>query len=258
MSQNPSTLTALHRPGRPLVLVNVWDAGSARIVAATGAPALATASWAVAAAHGYHDGEAIPREVLLATVREITAAVEIPVTVDLEAGFGATPDEVAETIRLAVAAGAAGCNLEDGLTEGALRPAAEQVERLRAAREAAGPRFHLNARTDVWLLPPDTPGAGDVEEALARLRAYAEAGADSVFVPGLALGPDLDRVVAEQPLPVNVMRLSPDEPTTAQYAAAGVSRISCGPGPWRAAMAALTDFAERAISQPGSGRRSRR
>lgn len=248
MSEKSTALTDLHRPGQPLVLVNVWDAGSARTVAATGAPALATASWAVAAAHGYADWEAIPREVLMATVREITTAVEIPVTVDLEAGFGASPDEVAETIRLAVEAGAAGCNLEDGLNEGALRPVAEQAERLRAARAAAGPGFHINARTDVWLVPPDAPGAGDVEEALARLRAYAEAGADSVFVPGLSLGLDLDRVIAEQSLPVNVMRLTPDEPTTAQYAAAGVARISSGPGPWRAVMATLTDFARRAVS----------
>ena len=243
-------LTALHIPGRPLVLVNVWDAGSARAVAATGVPALATASWAVAAAHGYPDGEQLPRETLLATLREITAAVEVPVTVDLEAGYGASAEEVAETVTAAIEAGAAGCNLEDGVDGTRLRPVEDMVDRLRAARaaaEAAGVAFHLNARTDVWLLPADAVGAGDTDEALRRLSAYARAGADSAFVPGLGLGVALDRVVAQQPLPVNVMRGTPDDPPTSALAAAGVARISHGPGAWLHAMASLTAFADAAV-----------
>lgn len=245
------SLTELHVPGNPLVLVNVWDAGSAKTLAATGVPALATASWAVAAAHGYADGEHLPLEVVLATVREIVAVVSVPVTVDLEGGYGQTPEDVAATVRAAIDAGAAGANLEDGIGETQLRPLPDMVARLQAARAAAdasGRPFHLNARTDVWLLPADAPGAGDTTEALKRLRAYGEAGADSVFVPGLGLGPDLARVVSEQPLPVNVMRGSAASPTTAEFAAAGVARISHGPMAWLSAMDALTEFARQAAT----------
>lgn len=245
-----TSFTDLHVPGDPLVLVNVWDAGSARAVAATGAPALATASWSLAAAHGHADGEQVSLAAVLATVREIVAAVEVPLTVDLESGYGATPEEVAATVRAALDAGAAGVNLEDGVDGAGLRSPEDMVARLRAARAAAdgsGRPFHLNARTDVWLLPPDAAGAGDADEALTRLRAYAAAGADSAFVPGLGLGPELARVVAEQPLPVNVMRSGPTSPTTAELAAAGVARITHGPSPWQSAMDALTEFARRAV-----------
>lgn len=243
-----TSITPLHVPGRPLVLVNVWDAGSARAVADTGAPALATASWAVAAAAGHADGEQIGLDHLLGAVRSIVAAVDLPLTVDLERGFGERPEDVAATVTRAIEAGAVGANLEDGLGD-SLRPLPEQLERLQAAREAAtatGAPFHLNARTDVWLLPEGAAGAGDTDEALTRLRAFAEVGADSGFVPGLGLGDDLARVIAEQPLPVNVMRPTAADPTTAALGSAGVARISHGPGPYLAAMQALTTFAEAA------------
>jgi 2-methylisocitrate lyase-like PEP mutase family enzyme len=127
-------LRALHAPGTPLVLFNCWDAGSARAIAAAGARAVATASWAVAAANGYADGEHLPRDLAIANIGRIARAVALPVTADLERGYGETPADVADTVTQAIRAGAVGCNLEDGDTAGGLRPAAEQAPRLQAAR----------------------------------------------------------------------------------------------------------------------------
>jgi 2-methylisocitrate lyase-like PEP mutase family enzyme len=242
--ERAETLRALHRRADPLVLVNVWDAASARVVAATpGCRAIATASWAIAAAHGFPDGEAIGRDAMLAAVAEIAAAVPtVPVTADLEGGYGATPSAVGETVGGALAVGVVGCNLEDGTGDAAapLRDAAEHAERVAAARaagEAAGVPVVINARTDVYLA-----GAGPADErlgmAIERGRAYLEAGADCIFVPGVADLGLIDQLVRGVRGQISVLA-GAGGPTLAELARAGVARVSYGPGPHGAALAAL-------------------
>lgn len=250
-SVKAETFRALHAPGRPLVLFNAWDAGSASAVTRAGASAIATGSWSVAAANGYEDGERVPLELALANLRRIVAATALPVTVDLERGYGDCAEAVARTIALAIEAGAVGCNLEDSVPpEGALRDVHAQRERIAAARSAAdGPRraFFVNARTDVFFQrPPEAHDGGMVHDALARAQAYADAGADGLFVPGLVDESLIAALVARSPLPVNVM-VGAGTPALARLAAAGVARVSHGPGPYLAAMQALEAAARAAI-----------
>jgi methylisocitrate lyase len=245
-------LHALHVPGQPLVLFNAWDAGSARAVATAGAGAIATGSWSVAAANGYDDGEQLPFAFALANLRRIVAAVALPVTIDLESGYGESPAAVATTVAAALEAGAVGCNLEDSFpADGSLRDAAGQAARLAAARKAAddaGVAMFLNARTDVFFQKP--AAAHDlamVEAALKRARAYAEAGASGLFVPGLVAEELIARVVDASPLPVNIMAM-PGVPGRKRLAELGVARISHGPGPYRGAMQWLADAAKAAMA----------
>lgn len=251
LTDTAAALTALHVPGDPLVLVNVWDAGSARVVDSAGARALATGSWSVAAALGEEDGERLGREDLLAVLRRVCAATRLPVSVDLEGGYGAEPSDVAESTAAVVAAGAVGCNLEDGVAGARLRPVPEAAERVRAAVAGAASAgldgFHVNARTDVFLARPAAEHAAGVAEALERAAAYAEAGARSFFVPGLTDPELVARVVQESPLPVNVMVLT-DETDHARLAELGVARISHGPGPYQAATERLDAYARRALA----------
>src|SRR4051812_9912235 len=180
--EKAETFRLLHHEPEILVLVNVWDVASARTVAALpGCRAIATASWSIAAAHGVPDGEALARDAMLAAVERVAAAVTLPVTADLEQGYGETAADVAETMRRARAAGVAGCNIEDGAgdADGDLRRMADAVERVAAAVDAG---LAVNARTDAFLLGVD----GALEEAVARGRAFVDAGAVCVFVPGVA------------------------------------------------------------------------
>lgn len=240
--------TALHQPGRPLVLFNAWDAGSARAVAAAGAVAIATGSWSVAAAHGLGDGEKMPLDLVLANLRRIVAAVDLPVTVDLEGGYGETPEGVAETVRAAADAGAVGCNLEDSFAaDGSLRGLTDQADRLRAAR-AAAPGLFINARTDIFFQrPPAEHDAAIVDAAIERAHAYAAAGADGIFVPGVVDAGLIGKLVARAPLPVNVM-VAAATPPQATLAALGVARISHGPGPFLAAMRQVEAAARAAMA----------
>ena len=237
------TLRALHRPGDPLVLVNVWDAASARAVAAApGCRAIATASWSIAAAHGLPDGERIGREQMLAAVARVAAAVELPVTADLEAGYGAGPEEVAETAVGALAAGAVGCNLEDGTRSGAepLRPTAEHAARVAAAvaaGERSGVGLVVNARTDVYLAEAGEPG-GRLAAALERGRAYRDAGAACIFVPGVGDPREIGRLVEGMGAPVSVLATA-GGPSLPELRDLGVARVSFGPGPLGVALAAL-------------------
>ncbi|MBC6982934.1 isocitrate lyase/phosphoenolpyruvate mutase family protein [Caulobacter sp. 17J80-11] len=252
-SDRAALFRSLHVPGRPVVLYNVWDAGTAKAVAAAGAKALATGSWSVAAANGYPDGERVPLDFVIANVARIAGATDLPLTVDLETGYGATPEAVGETLARAIGAGAIGCNLEDSLpADGSLRPAGEQAQRIAAARAAAdrtGVHAFLNARCDVFF----QPGADKADESLVatlleRARAYADAGADGLFVPGLSEAALIARVVAASPLPVNVMAASPDP----ALAGLGVARVSFGPGPYRLAMKAVEDAARAAFEAFGT------
>jgi 2-methylisocitrate lyase-like PEP mutase family enzyme len=234
-------LRRLHDAPEPLVLVNAWDAASARVVAAApGCRAIATASWSIAAAHGFPDGEAISRAAMLAAVALVASAVDLPVTADLERGFG----DASVTVGGAIEAGAVGCNLEDSTGTGGLWPAEEHaavVTAARAAGELADVPIVINARTDVFL-----EGAGGVDEAVERGRAYLEAGADVIFVPGVRDVPTLEALVAGIG-PISVFGM-PGGPTLAEYARIGVRRVSYGPGPMGVAMAALKRAAETLLA----------
>lgn len=239
---------ALHVRGAPLVLVNVWDAGSARAVAAAGAKAIATGSASVAAANGFSDAESLPLDLAVANARRIVGAVDLPVSIDFEGGYAVAPDAVASNVALLAATGAIGCNFEDQVIGGSGMHAPEvQAARIAAIRAATGPDFFINARTDIFLQSAaETHDAAKVDAALARAHAYAAAGASGFFVPGLA---DLDllaRVCRESPLPVNFMAF-PGAPDAAAVAAAGVARISHGPFPYRAAMRAVEEAARAVL-----------
>jgi 2-methylisocitrate lyase-like PEP mutase family enzyme len=231
-------LRRLHADPAILVLVNVWDAASARTVASIpGCRAIATASWAIAAARGVADGEVIGRDAMLEAVACIAGAVELPVTADLEGGYGTTPAEVAETIGRAIEAGAVGCNLEDGLQAAReLRDAEEAAARVAAARERAdaeGVPIVINARTDEFLR-----GHHDVEAAILRGQAYARAGADCIFVPGVKDAETIGALVEGIGAPVSVLAV-PGAPSVRELQELGVARVSFGPGPMGVALAAL-------------------
>ncbi|MER7751127.1 isocitrate lyase/phosphoenolpyruvate mutase family protein [Kitasatospora sp. NPDC097643] len=212
-----------------LVLPNAWDAGSAAVIASAGAPAIATTSGGVSWSLGRGDGQRLDRAEAVEAARRIVAAVDLPVTVDAEGGYGPLPADVAATVTALIGVGAVGVNLEDSTAPGGpLFPVAEQAARLRAARTAAEraglPELVVNARTDVCLF-----GLGGPEDVLVRAEAYAEAGADGLFVPGLL---DLDALAdlcERSPLPVNAMAVA-GGPTVAELAAAGVRRVSLGTG----------------------------
>lgn len=231
---------ALHVPGAPLVLVNVWDAGSAKAVAAAGAKGIATGSASVAAANGFSDAEALPLDLAIANARRIVGAVDLPVSIDFEGGYAVAPDALASNVALLAATGAIGCNFEDQVIGGTGMHAPEvQAARIAAIRAATGPAFFINARTDIFLqAAPETHDAAKVDAAIARAHAYAAAGASGFFVPGLADLELLARVCRESPLPVNFMAF-PGAPDAAAVATTGVARISHGPFPFRAAMRAV-------------------
>jgi 2-methylisocitrate lyase-like PEP mutase family enzyme len=242
----------LHVPGDPVVIFNAWDAGSARAVAAAGARAIGTGSWSVAAAHGYADGEQMPLELAIDNLARIVAAVDLPVSIDLEAGYGPAPQDVARSVTLCVRAGAIGINLEDGLAdERGIRDVDDQVARIRAARAAADrlsvPLF-INARTDFFLqADPSRHDASLVAVVNDRAAAYAAAGASGLFVPCIVKAEHIRAVCAATALPVNVMMM-PSLPPRGELARLGVGRISHGPGPYRAAMQFVEQQARAAIT----------
>ena len=239
----------LHVAGEPLVLFNIWDAGSAVAVAMAGAKAIATGSASVAAANGFADGEAVPMDFAIANAKRIVDAVDLPVTVDFEGGYAADPEEAARNVAKLAATGAIGCNFEDQVVgTDQLYPIADQAARIAAVRRAVGPDFFINARTDIFLKAPiEKHDAAMVDAALERARAYADAGASGFFVPRLADPRQIERVVREVSLPLNVIAF-PGAPDKKVWADAGVARISHGPFPHRALMATLTDMARTAIS----------
>ncbi|MCW3844913.1 isocitrate lyase/phosphoenolpyruvate mutase family protein [Micromonospora yasonensis] len=236
----------LHVPGEPLVLVNAWDAASARIVAAAGARAVATTSAGVAWSLGAPDGDALGREAAVDLVRRVATAVPLPVTADIESGYGDTPDEVADTVAAVLAAGAVGVNVEDARHGGTtpLRPVDEQCARLAAVRSAAdraGIPLYVNARVDTFLR-----GAGGVRETVARAEAYLAAGADGVFVPGMVDPETVAALVAAIPAPLNVLA-GPGAPAVPELAKLGVARISLGSSVAEAAYAVARRAAEEAF-----------
>jgi 2-methylisocitrate lyase-like PEP mutase family enzyme len=233
----------LHVPGDPLILVNIWDAGSARAVAAAGAKALATGSYGVAGAQGIADGEAFPLDAAIANLEHIVAVTELPISIDMEAGYGDDPADVRRSVQRARDAGACGINMEDRMP-GEDRLLAPEVfaERLAAA---ASTGLWVNARCDVFRgQPVVNHGDALVDQVLERANIYADAGAGSLFVPFLSDARCIAAICDKSPLPVNILR-SPDGPGHAELARLGVARISHGHQPWAAAMKWLAGQAEK-------------
>lgn len=239
-------LMALHR-GPGFVIPNAWDAGSARILAHVGFPAIATTSAGIAWSCGVPDGGALPPERMFEAVAAIVSAVDVPVTADLEAGYGATAGDVGATVARVAALGAAGGNIEDAVG-GHLMTRDEAADRLAAARDAApAGRFVLNARTDAYFARFD----GDpFAETIARAHRYVEAGADCVFVPGVKDAEEIRRIVAEIPVPVNMVAglTVPVIPVQTLFSL-GVVRVSVGGSIARAAYDAVERAGRELISE---------
>ena len=237
------TFAALHRPGEPVLLYNIWDVGSALAVAKGGAPALATGSHSLAEAQGFPDGEGMPFNLFLDSIRRIAAAVEVPVSADFEGGFAPDAARVADHARYLAEAGAVGCNFEDQVVGGeGLHPVEEQAVRV-AAVAASG--LWISARTDLFLhkyfAGENSNDRALLPEAFERAHAYAEAGAHSYFVPGVT---DLDliaEICAASPLPVHVINVEGVDRAALEQT--GVARISWGPRPWLWAMQRLEEEA---------------
>ncbi|MGW0008269.1 isocitrate lyase/PEP mutase family protein [Streptomyces tendae] len=234
---------ALHHgrvPDDPLVLPGPWDAASARVFAAAGFPALATPSAGVAASLGYEDGRT-PADEMFAAVARIVRAVDVPVSADVEGGYGLAPKELVERL---LETGVVGCNLEDSTREG-LKDPAEHAEWLAGVREEAGDRLFLNARIDTFVRGAEDPGA-----AIERAAAYVAAGADCVYpiaVP-VALLPLLRAGIQG---PLNVIARPGEGPSPAELGGLGATRITFGPGLLRQAEHAVREHAERLAAQPG-------
>ena len=233
---------AMHDRSRILVLPNAWDAMSARVIEDAGARAIATTSGGVAFSVGYPDGEAIPRDEMIAAIARIARVVTIPVSADIESGFARDPREVAETVRRVVDAGAVGINLEDQVHGDAPRlydldVAVERVHAAREAADSAGVPIVINARTDVYLLgigEPDTR----FEHAIRRANAYRKAGADCLFLPAVTRRADIERIVPALEGPLNLLAF-PGLPAIPELESLGVARLSLGTRLTLGAMSAL-------------------
>lgn len=238
LRERASSLRALHDRSRVLVLPNAWDVVSAKLVESAGYPAVATSSAAVAWALGYPDGERISRDEMLAVAARIACSVRVPVTADLEAGYG----DPGATVEAALAAGVVGMNLEDGTSDGKsplvdVAVATDRVRQARAAADRAGVPFVINARTDVYLRQVGE-ASSRLERTLERAKVYREAGADCIFVPGVDDAATIGALARGIDAPINVLARS-TSPSVAELARLGVARVSLGSG---AACIALTAF----------------
>jgi 2-methylisocitrate lyase-like PEP mutase family enzyme len=240
-------LRAMHTGQGAVLLPNVWDVASARIIEEAGFPAIATTSAGIAFTQGFPDGQKIPADRMIDAVAHIAAAVRVPVTADVEAGYGQRPEAAGRTARSVIDTGAVGMNFEDA-TGDAAHPLTEltlQLERIRAIREASensSVRVVLNARTDVYLLQIGAQ-ATRYDEAVRRLSAFRDAGADCVFVPGVRDAETIGRIVADLKCPVNILAV-PGSPSVPELVKLGVKRISLGSGPMRASLGFLRGLAE--------------
>ncbi len=240
----------LHTGSQPLVLPNAWDAASASVFCKAGFPAVATTSSGVAAAYGYADGQYIPTPLLLTTIEHIARIVNCPVTADIESGFGNTTDEVLQTIRAVITAGAVGINIEDSTKHNpnTLVEIPQQVALLKAIRALATSLdipLVINARTDVFLLSiddPTTTTTSRIEQAVQRLNAYREAGADCLFPIGVGDPDIIAQLVQAVHGPINILA-GPKTPVLPLLAQLGVARVSFGSGPMRAALGRLQRIA---------------
>ena len=248
MSGKFDTFAALHVPGDPVVLYNIWDVGSALAVVAAGVKALATGSHPVGDAAGYGDGQKVPLEFALANARRIVAATDLPVSVDFEGAYSLDPQAGGANMKALAETGAVGCNFEDQVIGGkGLHPLDLQCRRIAAALSAVGDAFFINARTDLFLkAKPDQHDDALADQAVERGKAFADVGASGFFIPLLGDLRLVERVVNAVPIPVNAIAY-PGAPSKVEWASAGIARISHGPFPHRALMAQLTEAAKSAI-----------
>ena len=252
-SDKAARFAELHdKGGAPLLMYNAWDAGSAKAIAAAGAPAIATSSWSVAEAHGYRDGQDIPLEFAAQIVARIAAAVDVPVSVDFEGGYSEDNGELAENAGRLIDSGVIGINFEDRVVQGTgLYDIERHASRILAIHTAAHQRsidLFINARTDLFLGQGRDP-AGSITEAIERSKAYADAGASGFFIPGLQEEALIGQICEGVALPVNVM-LMDSVPSIARLAELGVARVSWGPISYLQAMTALEEQARQALSPP--------
>ena len=242
-----ATFRGLHSGREILLLPNVWDVASARLIEESGFQAVATSSAGIAFSLGYPDGQRISREQMLAVIARIAKAVRVPVTADVEAGYGKSPEDAGRTARAVVEAGAVGMNLEDAMGDSpsVLVELPLQLEKIRAVREMAS-RLRvplvLNARTDMYLLQIGDP-AERYDETVRRLSAFREAGADCVFAPGLRDAPAIGRLVADLKCPINILA-GPGSPSVPELSKLGVARVSLGSATMRATVGCLRRIAQ--------------
>ena len=237
-----TTFRSLHAPGRLLLLANAWDAGSARLIEARGAPAIATTSAGLAWSRGYPDGDRLPQAVLSGALAEIARVVTVPLSVDIEGGYSSDPRAVGETVRAVLAAGAAGINLEDGSSPPDLL--CRKIETARAAAAKAGADLFVNARCDVYLRAL-TPADAAVPAVLERARLYRAAGCDGLFAPGVREPAAIEALVSGLgELPLNVL-WTPGLPALPALRALGVRRLSAGSALAQRAYAGASQAAAR-------------
>jgi len=234
---------SLHEGGQILVLPNCWDAISARVLQQAGAGAIATASASISWARGVRDGEGLSLADMLDAVALVCNSVDVPVTADMEKGFGETPEDVGKSIAAVIAVGAVGINIEDSIAGGKQRSVGDMQARIAAARQAgdqAGVDIYINARADGYLL--GQTGKEVFEDTVLRGKAWLEAGADCVFVPGIADIDIIGKLVAAIDGPVSVIVMDENTPSVSQLSKAGIIRISTGPRPMQAVMGALANL----------------
>ena len=235
-----------HAPNPLLQLPTAWDAASALALQAAGAPAIGTSSAALAWSLGWPDGDQLPVDELLAAVQRLRRVLRVPLSVDAEAGYHREPEAVAALVVRLADLGVAGINLEDGND-----PPALLAQKIAACRHALGPRaLFINARTDVWLRGP-APGPAAIEDTLARVRCYRDAGADGAFVPGLTDATAIAAIALATPLPLNLMA-APGLPDRVRCAQWGVRRLSAGPWPMLAALDGLDRHTRAWLSEGGA------
>jgi 2-methylisocitrate lyase-like PEP mutase family enzyme len=254
LAEKANRFRALHHGSRILLLANIWDVATARVVEQAGMPAVATTSAGIAFALGYPDGQRIARAEMLDFVSRIAKAVKVPVTADAEAGYGNRPEDAGITAHAVLEAGAVGMNLEDG-TEVPAHPLTDmqlQKEKIAAVREAAataGVPLVLNARTDVYLSEVGPPERR-YDETLLRLAAYRDAGADCVFAPGIRDSTTIQRLVVDLRCPLNILA-GPGSPSISELEKIGVARVSLGSSPMRATLGLLSRIVKE-VSEIGS------
>lgn len=236
----------LHVAGNPLILYNIWDAGSAKAVADAGASAIATGSWGVACAHGYKDGETFPVDLVFANLAQILTVTDLPVTLDFEAGYGADAAQVGHMVEKVARAGAVGINIEDK------DPVTRELFDIDVAcariKAAAASGIWINARADLFIVTPkEHHDLALVEKVLERAKSFADSGANSLFVPFIADESLIGHLCSKSPLPVNIL-VGDGIPDIKTLAGLGVARISHGHGPWARAMQDLSIAAKLAMA----------
>jgi 2-methylisocitrate lyase-like PEP mutase family enzyme len=242
----------LHAVKKPLVLINAWDAASAKLFEQAGSAAIATTSAGIAWSLGYSDGEQMNKSELIQACERICRVVTSPVSVDIERGFGRTPAEVCETVRALLELGVVGVNIEDGITQGTAELAppailAKKISAIRALADEFGTRLFINARTDTYFVPASDPVAR-FDETVRRARIYVDAGADGIFVPGLESIEEIERMTRAVARPLNIYAGYAGLPPISVLERAGVRRVSLGCGPFQAALALAQRIANETLN----------